>query len=190
MVTVASGFDLPRCLGALATIEADLNLLASAVTEAQFHAPPRTGGWSIGHCVEHLVLTGHAFLPKWDLALKEAAAKRRHTFGELPYRWWHRKILGFAEPPYSLKTKATPPFLPCSRHPMEETIRRFAGMHQEFARRVAGSHGLDVRRTRIQSPFVSWIWYPLGFSFDLALAHERRHLWQAWQVRRQLIAQL
>jgi hypothetical protein len=24
----------------------------------------------------------------------------------------------------------------------------------------------------------------MGLSFDLAMAHERRHLWQAWQIRK------
>jgi hypothetical protein len=171
-------------------IEADLDLLVSALTESQFHAPLRGGGWSIGYCVEHLVLTGQAFLPKWDMAFKEAAAKKRYSNTAFLYRWWHRKILGFAEPPYTLKTKAKQPFVPRSRHPIGETIRRFAGMHQEFAERVASCRGVDVKRTKVQSPFVSWIWYPLGFSFDLALAHERRHLWQAWQIRRELLNQI
>jgi hypothetical protein len=59
-------------------------------------------------------------------------------------------------------------------------------LHREFIRRAESSRGLDLRRTKIPSPFASWMSYPLGFSFDLALAHERRHLWQAWQIRRQL----
>jgi DinB superfamily len=189
MVTVVTGFDLPGCLKAVAAIEAEVRQLASALTEAQFHAPPRTGGWSVGYCLEHLVLTGQAFFPKWDTALKEAAAKRSYSDEAFPYAWWHRRILRLAEPPYKLKTKTTQSFLPCSRRPMEETVHRFLSMHREFASRVAGSSGLDVKRTKVQSPFVSWMWYPLGFSFDLALAHERRHLWQAWQVRQQLIDQ-
>ena len=59
-------------------------------------------------------------------------------------------------------------------------------MHHELAARVWASEGLDAGEVRVQSPFIAWIRYPLGLSFDLALAHERRHLWQAWQVRRQL----
>jgi hypothetical protein len=189
MVTVPSRFDLPGCLKAAARIEEDLMGLASALTESQFHAPPRTGGWSVGHCIEHLVLTGQAFVSKWDVALKEAAAKRGDSGGTFRYRWWHREMLRLAEPPYRLKSKTTPPFLPRSRPPMEETLRRFLSMHQELARRLAECRGLDVKQTKVQSPFVSWIWYPLGFSFDLALAHERRHLWQAGQVRRYFMDQ-
>lgn len=187
MGTVTNGFDLAGCLQAAAAIEADLAQLTSALTEAQFHAPTRTGGWSVGYCIEHLVLTGQAFLPKWDRALQDAAGDRGGQ--ALRYSWWQRQVLRHIENPSRLKRKTAPEFVPCSRHSIEETVGRFLGMHQDLARRVARCRGLDVRRTRVQSPFVAWMRYELGFSFDLALAHERRHLRQAWDVRRQLQAE-
>ncbi len=187
MATVANGFDLAGCLKAAAAIEADFTRLATALTEAQFHAPPRAGGWSVGYCIEHLVLTGQALLPKWDAALKNAAGAERLDDASFPYAWWQRKILDYAENPSRLRHKTAPPFVPYSRHSIEETVSRFLEMHRELAGRVEHSRGLDARRTKVQSPFTSWIWHGLGFSFDLALAHERRHLHQAWRVRRQLI---
>src|SRR5262245_21920590 len=114
MVTVASGFHLPRCVKALATIEADLSQLASVLTEAQFQAPPRTGGWSVGYCIEHLVLTGQAFMPKWEMALKEAGTKQPSGNECFPYGWWHRGILRLLEPPYRLKTRSKQRFVPYS----------------------------------------------------------------------------
>lgn len=186
MVFPAKAFDARGCLQAMTEIESDLKELASTLTEAQFHAPPRTGGWSVGHCIEHLVLTGQAFFSRWDTALKDGSTKR--AFGSPNrYRWWQRRLLSLAEPPYKLKTKTRQVFLPCSHRPMKETLLRFFEMHQELARRLTTSSGLDLRDAKVQSPFVSWIWYPVGFSFDLALAHERRHIWQARQVRRQLM---
>lgn len=187
MVPVAAGFDLPRCLNALAAIQNDVNNLVSVLTPVQFHAPPRGGGWSVAYCIEHLALTGNEFLPHWDCALKKALPNVTHGPSSGKYRWWRRGLLQFVEPPYRVKTKTAHAFLPAYRHSMEDTLDRFRDMHREFAKRLEKSAGLDVNRTRVQSPFASWISYPLGFSFDLALAHERRHLWQAWQVRRQII---
>ena len=180
-------FDSTECLEAVAAVEADLSCLISSLNEVQFHAPPRAGGWSIAYCIEHLALSGQAFLSRWDWALKEAASRQYHSEGPFHYSWWQRRLLRFAEPPYKLKTKTREPFVPRSRRPMSETVARFLGIHQDFARLVASSRGLDVARVKIQSPFASSISYPLGFSFDLALAHERRHLWQARQVREHLI---
>jgi hypothetical protein len=186
MVTEVNAFDPSGWLQAAADIEAELTLLVTPLSEAQFHAPPRAGGWSVGYCIEHLVLTGQAFLPKWDMALKEAG-KESHGKETFRYGWCQRAILRYAADPSKWKHKTAPAFVPCSRHSIEETVDRFLGTHKEFVRRVVSSRGLDVMRTRVQSPFVSWIRYALGFSFDLVLAHERRHLRQAFRIRRQLI---
>jgi hypothetical protein len=186
MGAATNGFDLGGCLQAAAEIEAELTRLTNELTEAQFHAPTRAGGWSVGYCIEHLVLTGHAFLPKWDLALKECTARECRCGQAFRYAWWQRKALQLVENPSRLKQKTTAPLVPCFRHSIDETVGRFRGMHQELVLRLARCRGLDVSRIKVQSPFVAWVRYTLGFSFDLALAHERRHLRQAWLVRRQL----
>src|SRR4030095_1511503 len=85
-----------------------------------------------------------------------------------------------------IKVNALPSLPPCARRTTEEESRRFLRMHQDLAHRIERSRGIDAARIRIQSPIASWIHYPLGFSCDFVLAHERRPLWQAWQVRRQL----
>ena len=186
MVTEVNGFDFLKWLESAADIEAELTQLLTTLTEAQFHAPPRAGGWSVGYCVEHLVLTGQAFLPKWDLALRETCmeSQGKETFR---YGWCQKMILRYAADPSKLKRKTAPAFMPYSRHSIKETVDRFLGMHKEFAKRVARSRGLDVMHAKVQSPFASWIRYALGFSFDLVLAHERRHIYQVVRIRRQLI---
>jgi hypothetical protein len=187
MDTSKNGFEPAECLLAAAAIEADLTRLTAALTEAQFHAPTRTGGWSVSYCIEHLVLTGEAFFPKWDLALKNANGGGCACQQAFRYGWWERRLLQYVENPSRWKRKTAAPFVPCARHSIEETVARFGAMHREFARRVARSRGLDVKHTKVQSPFAAWVRYALGFSFDLVLAHERRHLSQAWLVRRQLL---
>jgi hypothetical protein len=181
---IAKGFDAEECLKAMGAIETDLKQLTSVLTDAQFHQAPRTGGWSIGDCVEHLVLTGQEFLPKWDAALDEASRLPQQKRLSSRYRWWQRYLLGAIEPPYKLKAKTRQNFVPHSRLPKDDTVERFMSMHQEFVRRIERARGLDVDRIKVQSPFAGWLRYPLGFSFDFALAHERRHLWQARQVYR------
>lgn len=190
MVTVAKGFDVGACLDAVAAMEADLIQLTSSLTEAQFHAPSRTGGWSVSYCIEHLTLVGLAYLPLWDAALREAARQKRRADPSFPYAWWQRRILLYAQNPAKLRRKTTTPFEPCSRRSIKDAVARFLIMHGELARRVNGGDGLDVSRSRIKSPCVPSFRYPLSFSFDLALAHERRHLAQAWQVRHQLTIEL
>jgi hypothetical protein len=170
-------------------IEEDLGRLTANLTECQFQAPPLTGGWSIGHCIEHLTLIGNGFLVEWDAALKNASAKGIKSEGPFPYSFLQRSILKFAEPPSGMKVKAPKAFVPCSRRPMDETLRRFQKMQYGLAHAIASSRGFDAARIKVKSPCLAWICYPLGMSFDLALAHERRHLWQAWQIRKQFTGQ-
>src|SRR5215813_15260045 len=113
MVTVAHGFDFGTCLKAIAAVEADLKELTSTLSDSQFHAPPRGGGWSVGYCIEHLVLTGQAFLPRWDAALASAEASQPDA--AFPYGWWRRRILHYEADPTRLKRKTPDRFVPYSR---------------------------------------------------------------------------
>src|SRR5690348_17230513 len=103
MVLIATECDLRGCLKQIEAIESDLVQLTSILTEAQFHAPPRAGGWSVGYCIEHLVLTGRALLARWDEALHDATPTRAPGNGQCRYRWWQRKFLLLTNPPYKFK---------------------------------------------------------------------------------------
>lgn len=180
-----SGFKPSDCLSAAAAIEADVRRLACGLTEAQFHAPSKAGGWSVGFCLEHLILAGQAFLPKWDAALRKNTGECAGCDHYYPYPWYEQAFLRSIEPPYKIRTKTAHFATPSSHRPIEDTIRRFFLMHRELTHRIELAGKTNPVRTKVQSPFASWLRYPLGFSFDLALVHERRHLWQAWQVRRE-----
>src|SRR5215475_15597076 len=105
MVNPPLEFKPSASLSAIEAIERDLSQLMTGLKEDQFHASTLAGGWSVAYCIEHLVLAGHAFLPKWDLALQEASARGLFRTGPVQYRWWHRLILAGFEPPYRIKTK-------------------------------------------------------------------------------------
>ena len=55
-------------------------------------------------------------------------------------------------------------------------------------RRLFGDDVLDVDLVRVKTPLIQpkWAKMPLGARFALLTTHDRRHLWQAEQVRSQL----
>lgn len=185
MAAVAARSDLSASLKAIRAVENDLEHLLSTLREFQFYVHPRGGAWSVGYCLEHLVLTGHALFLSWDSAIRDSNAST-HAHGAPPYRWWHRGLLRFVEPPYQFRIRAAPQLLPNCHRPMKEAIQRFHSMHDEFTRRLEASTVADLQELWVQSPFRSRRRYRLGFCIDLVLAHERRHLWQAWQIRNRL----
>lgn len=180
------GFKSSESLAAIADIETEVGRLTCGLSEAQFHAPGPAGGWSIGFCLEHLTLTAQAFLPVWELALRNAQAEG-NGHHQHPYWWWQRTLLAAMAPPYKIKTKASQSVMPSTRRSIDETLRRLSSMHREITRRIELTDAKGACGIKVHSPFVPWLSYPLGFSFDLALAHERRHIWQAWQVRSQYV---
>jgi hypothetical protein len=188
-VRVVRQFDQAIWLEEATAIESDLSSLVAGLTEAQFHAPPRDGGWCVGHCIEHLLLTGHAYLASWDRVLAKAKMFQPASRSDraTAYSWWQRTVLRYAENASKLKVKAPARSVPYTRRSIERSVGLFVNMHEEMARRVASMQELDAARIKMPSPFVSWLRYPLSFSFDLVLAHERRHIVQGQNVRRKVL---
>ena len=69
---------------------------------------------------------------------------------------------------------------------MGETLERFDSLQQELQVRIDRSAGLAIDRLRVVSPFDARVKYNVYASFCLIATHQRRHLWQAEQVRRRM----
>ena len=61
---------------------------------------------------------------------------------------------------------------------------RVLELQDEIIRRVIAADGLDLGGIRMSSPISRRFKMSLGQWFAFLAAHERRHLWQAWQVRK------
>jgi hypothetical protein len=56
-------------------------------------------------------------------------------------------------------------------------------VRDQLADRVRTADGLDLKRQRVISPVSRLLRLPLGAYFAFVIAHDRRHLWQARNVR-------
>jgi len=65
--------------------------------------------------------------------------------------------------------------------PLAAVRQEFLEWQDQIAERIRQADGLDLPRARARSPLRVWKW-SLGTFFAVALAHERRHIWQARQV--------
>lgn len=187
-MTPPNGFDIAGCVSAATAIEVDLARLTASLTEAQFHASPRLGGWSVGYGIEHLVLIAQAFLPQWEKALRKGEeASYPNVLRATRYAWWQRRLLRIVENSPVVNCESRQCFVPYLRRSSEETLGAFLTAHRDLVSMLIRTRDVRAPIVKVQSPSVSWIRYELGFSFDLVLAHERRHLRQAWQIREQLM---
>jgi hypothetical protein len=158
-------------------------MLCKGLDEARWAARPSPAQWSVGGCLAHLNITSEQFIPLLDHAIRDGRA--RNIEGPPPYSLglvgW--ALLKFIEPPYKMKTKTAPAFEPARLESMAATLDRFDYLQQEVQARIDRSAGLALDRLKLVSPFDSRVKYNLYAAFRLIASHQRRHLWQAEQIR-------
>jgi hypothetical protein len=166
----------------LAGIHATLSRLMSGVTTAQLNWQPDGGArWSIGQCLDHLTKTADLYgaaIADAIAAAPPAAAKaaRPNLLG--------RAFIWFIEPPVRIKTPA-----PGTAHPASTCDP--ASVRLEFERTLAALQTLasrainvDSGRARFANPFANGRYvFNVATGIMVLLAHARRHLLQAEQVK-------
>jgi DinB superfamily len=153
---------------------------------ATWAARPSPDSWAIGECLMHLNITSERFIPLIDEAIRDGRARKLEGNGPYSRGLIAWALQRFLEPPYKIKTKTPAAFLPVALEPMHDTLERFDYLQQEVQVRIDRSAGLALDRLRLVSPFDARVKYNVYASFCLIAAHQRRHLWQAEQVKRRL----
>ncbi len=172
----------------LLSIQQDAPGIVAQLTGEQFNWRPAPGKWSIAECFDHLNATARVFLAKIDRSITEAKAKGLTGTGPFAYGLIDRLMIRAMEPPPRFRTRSPKVVRPAGHttRDREAVMREFMEWQDRFAARIQEADGLELSRARVQSPFGRWLTYSLGGAFAIALAHERRHVWQAKQVRNDL----
>lgn len=139
--------------------------------------------WSVAECLVHLNITSREFLPVltagFEQARKEQAPGKRTFKMDL----MGRLLTWTLEPPPKFRTKTTEKFQPLDVEPVGEVLPAFLRLQEQLKASVEKAAGLALDKVKITSPFNSRVKYNLFSCFHVLVAHERRHLWQAEQVK-------
>ncbi len=92
-------------------------------------------------------------------------------------------VVRIAEPPPRGRVKAPRAFRPKEEQPLDTVVTKFQELQDQIVERLRQANGVDLWRTKIRSPAIALLKLSLGETFALLTAHERRHLWQAEQVK-------
>ena len=178
--------DLREIHAQIEAIKLDATCLCDGMTDAQFNARPHPSKWSIGECLAHLIVSATEFERCFDVAI--AAGREKRQLGNGPYRygWLMRAFVRSMEPPPRFRTRTNKKFRPATYHDPAKTLAAFHEAQARLQGYLQKMAGLDLARVKAQSPFFKALRYPLGIALALHTAHERRHLWQAAQVKEQL----
>lgn len=176
--------EVERLLGEIAANVQDVKVVTRDLDDAQFNWRPAPGAWSMSECIAHLNVVDGQDMPPLAQAIE--AAKTAGLFDQGPYRYgllsrWFVRTM--EPPPGRLKFKAPPVYAPPAGQPLEKVLTEYLKIQDRFAELVRRSSGVDLKRVKVGTPVNRYLKFSLGQRFALLTAHDRRHLWQAWQVR-------
>ncbi|HVF87011.1 MAG TPA: DinB family protein [Pyrinomonadaceae bacterium] len=162
----------------------DAQDLVAGLDDTQFNWRPAAGRWSIAECLAHINIAGQMYLTVFDRSIKRArAANLPFEAGPFRHGVFGKLFLRATEPPAKIKVKAPKLIAPLPEHLLAVVIPAYVSLHDQLIRRLSDANGLNLVRVKVVSPFSRLFRFSLGHAFAITAAHERRHLWQARQVK-------
>jgi hypothetical protein len=180
--------DVRELLDQLEAAEREAEALVAGLSRRQGTSRLEPGSWSISECFDHLATANRVYLA----AMREPAERARRdgllrrgpaTAGwlgrlfvrslEPPPRWWSRR-----RAPRKIRPRTAPPLAP--------TFDELVASQRDVSSFLRAHADLDLAAIRFPNPLVRGIRLSLATGLHVIAAHERRHLWQAWNVRRAL----
>lgn len=182
------GDELRQLLHALEAIDTDARRLLAGLPPESAVWRPSPGSWSVAHCLDHLAITNRVYLKAMS-ASAEAAAQRgsRRTKRARP-GWPGRFFIRMLEPPVHprLKVATSAVAQPRDSPSGADGLADFLASQQDVRHFIARYAGIELASVRFVNPFIRGVRFSLATGLHVIAAHDRRHLWQAWQVRRLL----
>jgi hypothetical protein len=164
----------------------EMNDIVSGISAEKFNERPAGGGWSIGECIDHLNVTDADYTAQIEKGINEAKEKKLFTEGNYKTSWFAGKFIKNVEPPVKRRLKAPVKWTPHSELSIDKVTKNFIDLKGRYIELLKKSDGVNIGKIRIPSPATNLIKFPVFVLFKINAAHQRRHLWQAKNVKNNL----
>lgn len=155
--------------------------LARALSTEQLNWKPAEGSWSIGQCLDHLLVANDVYLP----AIAEALQNQRPTpVQDITPGWFGRWFIrNYIEPSSSGGKARAPRKIAPSPHVDPSVLERFLQSNDVARDLVRRASPYDVNRIRFRNPFLPLLRFTVGTGLEIVSRHQRRHLLQAERIK-------
>ncbi|MFN8091033.1 MAG: DinB family protein [Vicinamibacteria bacterium] len=175
--------DLAELETALAAADREARAVVEGLDDARANWQPRGGaGWSVAQCLDHLAVANTTYVAAMAPAVARARGRGRMRRGPVAPGFFASLFIRELEPPVRRKMRNPRVIAPTSALPVAEALARFVRSQEAVRRLLSDAEDLDLA-VRFANPYVSGLRFRLQAGFLIVLAHDRRHLWQARQVR-------
>jgi hypothetical protein len=156
--------------------------LVRGLTPDQLNWTPGDGRWSIGQCLDHLLVSNDVYLPPIARALD--ARTPRSPVDVLTPGWGGRWFIrNYIEPSPASGRHRAPGKIAPARQVDASVLDRFVRSNDAARALVRRAAAYDVNRIRFVNPFVPLVRFTVGTGLEIVWRHQRRHLLQAERVR-------
>jgi len=177
--------EIQSLLNQLDSATSDATALTTGLSEAEANTRLSPASWSITQCLDHLALTNKLYLEPMQKAAvtaqKEGKLRRRPAHPGFFGRYFIGKIEPPAKPGFRMNT--IPKLRPEATSSLASAFATFKSSQQTIERFIHDFADLDLASIRYTNPIVRGLNFSLATGLNILLAHERRHLWQAWNIR-------
>jgi len=176
--------DLQSVLDDFDKSDQEARRIIEGLTDEQANWQPSPASWSIAQCLNHLAIGNKMYAAALREAMAPANASGKPRRDPIrPGGWFSAYFLRSMEPPAKQKWKAPKKIVPASRIGAAEALDAFLRADDDLRAVVRDGAPLDLNRIRFHNPFVAIFRFTVATGLLLMAAHNRRHLWQADQVR-------
>jgi hypothetical protein len=174
--------DLEGCLVQVEASKTWFTRRVLPLSIEQLRWRPDPWHWSIGECLDHLNISLGLYLPMIDDAIGRGLAGQPCRAEHTAFACREIDAVRLVEPPVSVRTVAAPVLLPAMAVDPERLVDRFHQTRDRYADAVRRASELSLARILIANPIHTFL-RTLGGTLAFIAAHDRRHMWQAEQVR-------
>jgi hypothetical protein len=159
--------------------------LVNSMAPEDLNRRPSTGRWSVADCVAHVTRSNREYLTPMRDALARVDPSPKRTFRQTFLGGWMVRKL---EPPVRGKLRSPKLFLPPNavQHDRASLLSDFEEVQRELLDLLETAAARDLSRVKMSSPVSRLLRMNLWDVFRILAAHERRHLWQARNVAKEV----
>lgn len=159
--------------------------LVNSMPAEDLNRRPASGRWSVADCVAHVTRSNREYLTPMRDALERSDASTKRAFRQTFLGGWMVRKL---EPPVKGKQRSPKLFLPPTgvQHDRAGLLSEFEEAQGELFGLLEKAASRDLSRVKMSSPASSLLRMNLWDAFRILAAHQRRHLWQARNVAKEL----
>ena len=178
--------ELKKIYDEFSEMKKDSAAFLSKVKDSEFNKRPPDNGWSVAECIDHLIVTGVDYCDTYEKGLKKLEEKNLRYSGEMKFSWIGTKFIGNVEPPVKKKFKSPGKWRPDSNINKAKATEAYLQLQDRWMELAERSAPWDLTKIKLPSPAVSWIKFSAFVILEVNAAHQRRHLEQAKNVKRNL----